>query len=697
MRVFFVFAGLLFLLGGCASGSGDSRFDKILSGLDNSGNPNSGRAGGSSNAISSGQQGSEVSRIVDPGTGSFVSSRAPELSVSQLPSGAEGYTLNLVEAPIAAAAKSVLGDTLGLTYTIDNTVRGNVTLQTSGAVTREVLIEIFETALSANGASLSRSGVGYQIVPIGSALASTPSVSVPSVTPGTPGLKIQVIELRHISADEMRNILAPISREGSILRADANRNYIMLAGTNADLAAMREAIAVFDVDWMRGMSVALHPLNTSQPAEVARELETIFKAREGPGADLIQFIPNDRLRSVLVITSRPQYLARAEAWIQRLDRLADASDEQLFVYNIQNRPAKELAAVLQSIVSDSASGGISSPVSPDLTSTDVSAEGGVGAESIATPTITSTGPGGAPISVVADEENNALLISTTAREYKRIEQILRQLDVLPTQVFLETVIAEVTLNDELEFGVRFFFESGGFALRLSELATGFVGISPPGLGWTFATGDFRVALNALSTITEVKVISSPNLLALNNQEAILQIGDQVPIVTQTSTSTDSAGAPVINTVELRDTGIILTMTPRVNSSGRVLLDIEQEASSVIETTSSGIDSPTIQQRKIATRVVVNDGEAIALGGLIQERETSNSSQVPVLGDVPVVGNLFRSKRSRSERTELIIFIRPRVIRNIHEARAITDEFRRQMDFSSPTFRERLDQNLERLR
>ncbi|MEL6201978.1 MAG: type II secretion system secretin GspD [Pseudomonadota bacterium] len=697
MRVYVVFAVLMLVLAGCATpDSGDSRFERLLSGLENSGAPSTRGAGGAAGSIESGQQGQAVSQVIDPGTGSFVSSRAPAVQASQLPSGAEGFTLNLVEAPIAAAAKSVLGDTLGLTYTIDNTVRGNVTLQTSGPVTREVLIEVFETALAANGASLTRRGSGFQIVPISSALAGTPSVSVPSVTPGAPGLKIQVIELRHISADEMQNILAPISREGAILRADPDRNYIMLAGTNADLAAMREAISVFDVDWMRGMSVALYPLNTSQPAEVARELETIFKTREGPGANLIQFVPNERLRSVLVITSRPQYLARAEAWIQRLDRLADASEEQLFVYNIQNRPAKELATVLQSILTDSGGGSGASPVSPDLTSLEVSAEGAVEGDSRAS-SISSTGAGGTPISVVADEENNALLISTTSREYKRVEQILRQLDVLPTQVFLETVIAEVTLNDELEFGVRFFFESGGFALRLSDLATGFVGITPPGLGWTFATGDFRVALNALSTITEVKVISSPNLLALNNQEAILQIGDQVPIVTQTSTGTESAGAPVINTVELRDTGIILTMTPRVNSSGRVLLDIEQEASNVVQTTTSGIDSPTIQQRKIATRVVVNDGEAIALGGLIQERETVGKTQVPVLGDVPVVGNLFRNKRSRTERTELIIFIRPRVIRNIREARAITDEFRRQLDFSSPTFRERLDQNLDRLR
>jgi general secretion pathway protein D len=177
-------------------------------------------------------------------------------------------------------------------------------------------------------------------------------------------------------------------------------------------------------------------------------------------------------------------------------------------------------------------------------------------------------------------------------------------------------------------------------------------------------------------------VSSPNIMALNNQRATLQVGDQVPIVTQQSTGVQTINAPVVNSVVLKDTGIILSVLPRVNAAGRVILDIDQEVSSVVKTTTSGIDSPTIQQRKLSTKVIVNDGESIALGGLIQERNSLDRGQVPILGDVPIFGNLFKNKTDTISRTELIIFIRPRVVRDINEARMVTEEFRNKLTFES---------------
>lgn len=697
MRIL-IFTIAAFLLASCTNLDSESRLESVLGSVDSTGKPLPQNGRNNSRTLfgnNTGQRG--VEQITAEGSGQFVSSRAPAVLSETRSSGEQGFSLNLVDAPIAAAAKNVLGDTLGVNYTVDGAVRGNLTLQTSSPVSKEALIDIFEAALATNGATIVQSGQNFQIVPLGSALASTPAVSVPSVARNGPGVQVQVIELKFISAEEMKNILGPISREGSILKTDNARNYIMIAGTRANLRAMRDAISVFDVDWMRGMSVALHPLTTSQPTEVARELETIFGASEGPGANIIRFVPNDRLRSVLVITSRPAYLRRAAKWINKLDRLADSSEERLFVYNIQNRPAAELASVLQSVLGGESTGSESASVSPDLRAVEVSAEGSDPAEGAGAPTASVTTKDGIETSVVADEENNALLISTTAREYKRIEQILLQLDVLPTQVFLEAVIAEVSLNDELRFGVRWFFEQGNFNVTLSDLASGAVGASFPGLGLLFETNDIGITLNALSSVTDVNVISSPNLMALNNQEAILQIGDQVPIITQTSTATESGTAPVISNVELRDTGIILSMTPRVNASGRILLDIEQEVSDVVQTTTSGIDSPTIQQRKIQTRVIVNDGEALALGGLIQEQNTSRKGQVPILGEVPFLGNLFRDKTSKTEKTELIIFIRPRIIRDVQEARWATDEFRRKLDFRERSFPEKVNKEIRRLK
>ena len=255
----------------------------------------------------------------------------------------------------------------------------------------------------------------------------------------------------------------------------------------------------------------------------------------------------------------------------------------------------------------------------------------------------------------------------------------------------------MTLNDELRFGVRWFLQNGNNELRLSDLGSGRVGPSFPGFSWNTSAGDFQVALNALSSVTDVQVISSPTLMALNNQEAVLQVGDQVPIITRTAESVEGANAPVVNTVELRDTGIILNVVPRVNSVGGVLLDIEQEASRVTRTTSSDIDSPTIQQRRLRTRVSLSDGEALVLGGLIQEGTQRSTDGVPVLSRLPVLGGLFRNRSDSLDRTELLIFVRPHVIRDAREARLANDEFRRRLDLGGETANQRIARDLRRLR
>lgn len=700
--------GLLSLAACSATDSIDDVLSVKLNELDSSGKPLP-TSRQSSRIIGGAPSADSFNGAIHQGSGTFVSYGGPPVSVGQLPKGGEGYSLNLVGATIEAAARSVLGDTLHLNYVVDPRLSGTVTLQTTSPVSKEALLDIFEAALSVNGAVVVKRNDSYQVVPASEALSSTPDVSVPSASPKGPGIKVQVVELKYVSADEMKGILEPISRQGSILQVDTKRNLIMLAGSNSDLASMREAIGVFDVDWMEGMSVALHPLKASQPSAVAKELDTIF-ANDSGGGKIIRFIPNERLNSVLVITSRPQYLERASSWIQKLDRLASTNEEQLFVYDIQNRPAKELAQVLQAVLSGQSStnggGKALDAVAPNLQQTDIVSD--VQAQPASAPADSapselagySAEPAKTKTAVVADVENNALLISTTAREYEHVQQLLRQLDVAPTQVLLEAVIAEVTLNNELKFGLRWFFENGNFSFGFSDLANGGTGMSFPGFGWSYATSDIRVTLNALSSITDVNVVSAPTLMALNNQKATLQVGDQVPIVTQQAASVNG-DSPVINSIELKDTGIILSVVPRVNSSGRIMLDIQQEVSDVVKTTSSGIDSPTIQQRKISTRVVVNDNESLALGGLIQQRNSVSRSQVPLLGDIPVLGNAFKNKTDQIKKTELLIFIKPRIVRDVSQARDVTAEFRKQLDFKSDIQKRRggknnLQQDLKRL-
>ncbi|ESX11818.1 general secretion pathway protein D [Mesorhizobium sp. LSJC265A00] len=690
-------------LAGCNSTPGKDFFTETIDSLHAKNSPLRAGYTGPSTVTSAASAGQRFNGAQYQGSGQFVSSSAPVTQVTT--DGSGQFELNLVSAPIADAAKAVLGDALHLNYIVDPRVQGTVTLQTSQPVSKDALVDILESALAVNGAGITKRAGTYQVVPLSEIMSNTPPVSVPSVSPSGPGVKVQVLQLQYIAADEMKTILEPITRQGSVLRVDSTRNLITVAGNDSDLNAIREAVSVFDVDWMRGMSVALHPLKTSKPEAVAAELDSIFGTKDGPGAKLIQFIPNDRLNSVLVITSRPAYLARAASWINKLDRLAESNEDQLFVYQIQNRPAKELAAVLSSVLGTSVKtegGADGSNVSPDQTPIAMQSDG-------ITP-VPLTGPSpsmpqqdGQPpahATVVADIENNALLIQTTARDYERIEQILTKVDILPTQVMLEAVIAEVTLNDELKYGLRWFFENGGTKVSVTDVAKAAAAATLPGFNWSYATDNIQVTLNALSSITDVNVISAPTIMALNNQKAILQVGDQVPILTQQSQDTGSGTAPIINSVQMKDTGVILTVTPRINNAGRVMLDIQQEVSNVAETKSSGIDSPTIQQRKIQTRVLVNDGESLALGGLIQQNNSVGRTQVPILGDIPIIGNAFKQKNDKIVRTELIIFIRPHVVRDINEAREVTDEFRGKISLQTPIQKRRggtkLQQDLKRL-
>jgi general secretion pathway protein D len=298
--------------------------------------------------------------------------------------------------------------------------------------------------------------------------------------------------------------------------------------------------------------------------------------------------------------------------------------------------------------------------------------------------------------VVADEKNNALVIYARPRDYKMIEDVIRRLDVVPLQVLLEATIAEVTLNDALNYGLQFFLKPGkNNNLEFTTSTPGGPGapltgtsgldISPvfPGFNYVLNTTNARVILNLLSQITRVNVVSSPQLLVLDHQTAALQVGDQVPIITQSAVSVITPGAPVVNSVEYRSTGVVLLITPRVNSSGLITLDIDQEVSDVKPTTTSTINSPTIAQRRIISSVVVQDGQTVALGGLIQDREQRARSGVPLLSDIPVLGLLFSSTTNADTRTELLVLLSPKIIRNGQDAQDMTEDLRNRMRTVKP--------------
>ena len=630
---------------------------------------------------------------IQKGTGRFIDTNA-QLTRT----GRGNYVVKLNAVPVAEAVQQVLGDTLGLSYVIEGEIAGAISVDTARPVDQRTLLEMLSGALAGNGAALINEGGFYRVTTAEAATTSASrtvsygsSISDLKVGPG-----VQVVPLRYISATEMEKILKPIAPEGAIARVDVARNLLILKSDSRSAASLLEMVDLFDVDYMAGMSFALLPVKNTSATGLVNELDQLFGAASGtPMAGLVRFIPIERLNAVMAISPQPQQLEQVQTWMERLDRSGRLSDQSFHVVPLQNRAAKEVAELLQRTLSDnpqdqSDTSSQRNGVRPDMTPvvTETSAQGDAAistgptsSASLSSPparTTTLASATGKPIRIQADDGNNSLLILSTPEEFELLQQVVNVLDVAPNQVMLEATIAEVTLNDDLAYGINWFLESGDFNLTFSNAANGAVASTFPGFSVLFSGQDGRAALSAVASITDVKVLSSPSLMVLDNRTATLQVGDQVPIVTQTSASTIDANAPIVNQVEMRDTGVILKVTPRVHEGGRVSLEIEQEVSDVTQTKTSGIDSPTIQQRKIKTSVAVDNGATIALGGLIRDRVTDGATKIPLLGDIPLLGELFRTNTKRNERTELVVLITPRVVSSASDAELVTRELREKM-------------------
>jgi general secretion pathway protein D len=665
------------------------------------------------NESSDGGEAPALEPIVERGSGRLVgrsglgSSGAPGL----LTTDAGEISLNVVDADIREVVRLVLEDGLNANYVIDPAVSGTITVRTSRPLAASDMLSTLDSVLNLNGAALIEQSGVYKVVPLEQVLRGgiKPEVRPVAEASGR-GFGIQVVPLRYTQAVELAELLKPFVPDETSVQVNQSRNTLLLVGSAAQQATLTELVDIFDVDWMSGMSYGLYPLDSVSALTLADELDQIFAdpgAEALPGA--VRFVPIERLNALLVITAQPDYLARAETWIQRLDRAGEGDGEQVYVYAVQNGRAADLAEVLGEIfdVRSSAIGADPASLAPGLEPVELRSsisdaaatpdlpegeEGGLRAElgggrpnpfeerlgGVGGRQDLTRGDDRTGTRIVADRTNNSLLIRATPKEYKKILSAIRELDTQPLQVLLEATIAEVTLRDELSYGIQWFFDSGDVDVTLSEFPNGVVGQIFPGFSGLLASNDVRAVINALDSVSDVNVISSPQLLVLDNQTAQLEVGDEVPIVTQQSTGIDVGDSRIVNTVEQRQTGVILNVTPRVNASGLVVLDIQQEVSDVVRTTTSGIDSPTIAQRRIGTSVAVGTNQTVALGGLIQEDVEEIKSGVPFFSDLPVIGVLFGATTQSSTRTELLVLITPKVITNQQEAQAATNDLRRRI-------------------
>ena len=588
--------------------------------------------------------------------------------------GDGGVSLNFVNAKLEEVVDVVIGDMLNQNYTIGNGVQGSITTRTNTPVPSEDVLPILENLLALNGASIVKTGGIWHVVPFDDA-RNLPNVVVgPNKRVMSSGHGVHFIRLEHAPVSSVVNIVTQHSNPGRQITADVDRNLLIFVGPLSEAKAIEDMIAVLDIDQLGNKSFAFIPVEIATVGDVIDNLNATFGEASKRS---IQFVPIERLSAILAISRNAKYLKRAEKWVARFDRANARGSKQVFVYYVKNGRADELAEMMSNLFENSRERISASAVAPGLEAvvTDSQSDDLENARSAAVVQETiRTGNTDGP-TVLADKRNNALVIKSTPEEYREIEAILARLDVVPLQVLIEVIVAEVSLDGELKFGVEWFIKSGSFATILSSLSAGVVENSFPGFGFSFETSDAKVVLNALDEVTDVDVISSPKLMVLDNQSARLQVGDQVPVATRTAVSTDTNNAPIVSSVELVDTGVILEVTPTVNSGGMVSLNVVQEVSEATTTRTSDIDSPTIQTRKIQSTLAVQSGETVALAGLMRDRLEKGESGVPGLKNIRGLGALFRTRTNISKRTELVVLITPHVVRDPNEMRQLTQELR----------------------
>ena len=664
--------------------------------------------------------------------------RPPAAAKGGSDEGGGDIVFNFTNQPIEAVINTVMGDLLHENYSIAQGVSGDVSFSTSKPVNKKEALSILETLLSWTNNAMIRQGNRYVILPAAQAVAGK---LVPEMTVSQPsnGLSARLYPLKYISATEMQKLLKPFARDNAFLLVDPSRNVLSLAGTPEELANYQDTIDTFDVDWLKGMSIGVYGLQRASVAELMPQLQKMFGPDSGmPLAGMVKFLPNERTNSVVAISAQPEYLREVGDWIKTIDE-GGGNEPQMYVYDVRNMKATDLAKYLRQIYGngqikdDSAA-----KVAPGLRTTTLSSLNGSnssGIGSTGTTGLTSTGTqglsGGNSLNnnsmqsgdddsdgddqqddsaasattggqqkslddstrITAQKASNQLLVRTRPAQWKEIESAIKRLDNPPMQVQIETRILEVKLSGELDLGVQWYLgklagNSSSTTVANTSGSQGALGGGGAGLGstdslfYSFVSSNLQVALHALETTGRTQVLSAPSLVVMNNQQAQIQVGDNIPI-SQTTVNTSTSDT-TLSSVEYVQTGVILDVTPRINPGGLVYLDVQQQVSDAdtsSETTTQ--TNPNISTRSVSTQVAVQSGQTVLLGGLIKQDNSETASSVPYLGRIPGLRWLFGSTTKSKDRTELLVLITPRVVTSNSQARQVTDDYRQQMQLIKP--------------
>jgi general secretion pathway protein D len=553
-----------------------------------------------------------------------------------------------------------------------------------------------------NGATAVKKGNVYEIVPFGDAKKISVSPST-GTEPGRPlseeRYTIQIISLKYIPVAEVSKLIKPFLSDGADIIEHPPHNILIINDIASNIRKSLDIIALFDIDIFAEMRVRIYPILNADVTEIAKEMERIFTSFEvstksGRGVG-ITFTPITRINSLLVVSSISNIFEKVEIWLKELDKTpTEGTKLGVFVYYVQNAKAKDLAEVLKQIFvapKEKKAEFREKVVTPEATARGVRPT----TPSAPTPTPPKEEAGAVPegeINIVVDETNNALVIRAFQRDYRSIIETIRKLDIYPKQVLIEVMLAGITLDDTTQFGIEWSrFITGRSPGNSQEVV---VGAQPPTDPFTTALtsygfrysivelgGRAAAAIKAAATRGRLNVISSPNIIASNNKEAKIQIGSSQPILTSTyssTTATTGTSGVIEGTIEYKDIGIILTVTPRISDGGLVTLEISVESSDV-NTSAIPLGNlanvPVFTKKTAKTVLSVLESQMIVIGGLIQDSKTVSKRGIPLLSRIPLLGAFFGDQTYTIAKQELIILMLPHIISDQTQSKAVTDEFK----------------------
>ena len=589
--------------------------------------------------------------------------------------------LNFDKAEIGQVINQIASAHLKVNFVLDPTLRGQMSLYIDGEYTPNELLDVLDRSLRANGMDMVLKGDVYVVQPL-KAADGTAELAGTFDDPGQDGNPAVIVyRMRFIpAAQALKVVRAFVAPERAVIEEPMTNSLIFVEDPDR-ASSVIGLLKALDVDVLRETGMQIVPLKALEPSEAAKSMEAVmgrlgYLKQSTLSAGTV-FIPLEHFRGVLVLSQSQEMLETAVQWLEALDVKGQDAGEQVHVYFVENGLAKEMAGILNSIYSrDGEAGGGGG--GGGLTQQIVAAVEGSEAAPASESPQTSDGSAGTaglsgPVRIIADEQNNAIIVRASQTDYERILITIRSLDIMPRAVMIEVLIAEVTLNDDLNYGVQWFFRNGmsiggkagtgGGGLDVNPIS-GTLAATSSGFSafWSSLDGDVGALVNLLSSKTDVNVLSTPTLLAADNKEATFVVGGREPVLMQQSQETTSSSTPIINTIKYEETGLILTVKPHINSGGLVRIDVKQTLRAVDEAVTEGINSPRFTERNIETSLIARDGKTVLIGGIIRQDGNTAHSGVPLLKDVPILSPFFSTRKQSAQRTELLIAITPYIVK-----------------------------------